>query len=82
MSKLPNLSDPTEKFTDWERFQSLASELISPKVEINKRLEADFTASIPSAYRLATSMITLLDINNDLPGLHQLLEYKQRLREM
>jgi hypothetical protein len=23
-----NLSDPVEKFTDWEKFQSLASELI------------------------------------------------------
>jgi hypothetical protein len=32
--KIRNLSEPTEKFTDWERFQSLASELISPKIEI------------------------------------------------
>jgi hypothetical protein len=26
-----NISDPVNKFTDWERFQSLAYELISPK---------------------------------------------------
>jgi hypothetical protein len=32
--KIRNLSNPIEKFTDWERFQSLASELISPKIEI------------------------------------------------
>jgi hypothetical protein len=30
-----NLSDPIEKFTDWERFQSLASDLVSPKIQIN-----------------------------------------------
>jgi hypothetical protein len=30
-----NLSDPVDKFTDWERFQSLASELISPRIRIN-----------------------------------------------
>jgi hypothetical protein len=32
--KIRNLSEPIEKFTDWVRFQSLASELISPKIEI------------------------------------------------
>jgi hypothetical protein len=30
-----NISAPLEKFTDWERFQSLASNLISPRLEIN-----------------------------------------------
>jgi hypothetical protein len=30
--KFRNLSDPIEKFPDWDRFQSLASQLISPKV--------------------------------------------------
>jgi hypothetical protein len=48
-----NLSDPVEKFTDWKRFQSLASELISPRIQINSEEEADkaacnFTASIGS----------------------------------
>jgi endonuclease V-like protein UPF0215 family len=29
------ISEPLEKFTDWERFQRLASNLVSPRVEIN-----------------------------------------------
>jgi hypothetical protein len=33
--KIRNLSVPIEKFTDWDRFQSLASELISHGIEIN-----------------------------------------------
>ncbi|PNF41415.1 hypothetical protein B7P43_G14387 [Cryptotermes secundus] len=85
--KISNLSEPIEKFTDWERFQSLASELISPKLEINSGVEADkaardFAASIASAYRLSTSKVTLSDINNDLPGLDRLIKYKQRLRKL
>jgi hypothetical protein len=39
--KIRNLSKPVEKFTDWERFQSLASELISPRIEINSGVEAE-----------------------------------------
>jgi hypothetical protein len=71
--KIRNLSEPIENFTDWERFQSLASELISPRIQINSGVEADkaardFTASIPSAYRLSTSKVTLSNINKDLPG--------------
>jgi hypothetical protein len=85
--KIRNLSDPIEKFTDWDRFQSLASELISPKIEIKTGVEADkaardFSASIASAYRLSTSKSTLLDLNNDLPGLDRLLKHKQRLRKL
>jgi hypothetical protein len=58
------ISKPLEKFTDWELFQSLASNLISHRVEINSGVEADkaacaFTATIASAYRLSTSKITL-----------------------
>jgi hypothetical protein len=34
--KIRNLSEPVEKFTDWNRFQSLASELISKKSELNR----------------------------------------------
>jgi hypothetical protein len=33
--KIRNLSEPTEKFTEWDRFKSLASELISQRIEIN-----------------------------------------------
>jgi hypothetical protein len=48
--KIRNLSEPIEKFTDRDRFQSLASELIAPRIEINSGVEADkaardFTAS-------------------------------------
>jgi hypothetical protein len=28
-----SLSDPVEKFTDWDRFQSLASDLVSPRIQ-------------------------------------------------
>jgi hypothetical protein len=52
-----NISAPLEKSTDWEQFQSLASNLISSRIEINSGVEADiaaraFTASIAS--RLST----------------------------
>jgi hypothetical protein len=82
-----NLSDPVDKFTDWEWFQRLASELILPKIQINSEEEADkaardFTASIASAYRIATSKITLLDINKDIPGMENLLKHKLRLRKL
>jgi hypothetical protein len=65
--KIRNLSKPIQKFTDWDQFPSLASELISPKIEINSGAAADkavrdFTASIASAYRLSTSKVTLSDI--------------------
>jgi hypothetical protein len=82
-----NLSAPAEKFTDWERFRSLASNLISPSIEINSGVEADnaaraFTASIASAYRLSTCKITLADLNSDLPGLDRLLKYKKKMRKL
>jgi hypothetical protein len=72
------ISAPLEKITDWERFYSLTSNLISPRIEINSGAEADkvahvFTASIASAYLLSTSKITLSELNNDLPGLDRLL---------
>jgi hypothetical protein len=46
-----NLSNPVEKFTDWKRFQRLASEINSPRIRINSEEDAnkgarDFTASI------------------------------------
>jgi hypothetical protein len=67
-----HISDPVDKFTDWERFESLASELISRRIQINLREEADkaareFTASIALAYRVSTSKITLSDLSKDLP---------------
>jgi hypothetical protein len=49
-----SISAPFEKLTDWEQFQSLASNLTSPIIEINSGAEADkvactFTASLASA---------------------------------
>jgi hypothetical protein len=49
--KIRNILESIEKFTDWNRFQSIASELIIPKIKINSGVEADkagrdFTASI------------------------------------
>jgi hypothetical protein len=57
-----NLSDPVGKFTDWEQFQSLSSELISPRIQVNSVEEADkaahdLTVSIALVYRLSTSKI-------------------------
>jgi hypothetical protein len=86
--KTKNLSESVEKFIDWKRFQNLDSQLIAPRIEINSEEEADkvvrdFTASIASAYRLSTSKIRLLGINNhDLSGLDRLLKHKQRLRKL
>jgi hypothetical protein len=44
------------KLTNWDRFKSLATDLISPRTEINSGIEANkaacnFTASTASAYR-------------------------------
>jgi hypothetical protein len=66
--KIRNLSEPNEKFTDWERFQRLASDLISPRLENNTAVEADeaareFIASIASAYRLSTNKVTISEVN-------------------
>jgi hypothetical protein len=82
-----NGSTPLEKFTDWERFQSLTSLLISPRIEINSGVETDkvarsFTAFIVSAFCLSTSKITLTDLNSYLPGLDRLLKYKKRMRKL
>jgi hypothetical protein len=82
-----NVSVPLDKFTDLEQFQSLASNLILPRIEITSGAEADkvaraFTASFASAYRLSTSKITLTELNNDLPGLDRLSKYKKRMRKL
>jgi hypothetical protein len=76
------LSEPAEKYTNWERFQSLGSDLISPRIEVNPGVDKaarDFTASVASPYRLSTSRVTVSDTNSDLPGINRLLNYKKRL---
>jgi hypothetical protein len=75
------------KNSDWERFQSLATDLVSPRIQINSGVEADtakreFAASIASAYRLSTSEIIVSGLKNYLPGLDRLLKHKQRLRKL
>jgi hypothetical protein len=81
------LSDPLEKFTDWERFQYLVYNLISLRIGINSGVEADkavleFIASIASAYRLLTSKIKLSELNCDIPGFDMLLKHKKRFRKL
>jgi hypothetical protein len=51
--------DPVEKLRDWELFQSIASELMSPNFQIRSSCKTDgaargFAASIASTYRLST----------------------------
>jgi hypothetical protein len=79
--------EPLEIFTNRERFQSLASNLISPGKEINSVLVADksareFTASNFSEYRLSTSRAKFSHRNHDHPGLDRLLKHKRRLRKL
>jgi ribosomal protein L20 len=85
--KIRNLSERIEKFTDWNRFQSLASELTSPKIEIDLGVEVDkavrdFTAFSALVYTVANSKVTLSVINNYIPGLDGLLKHKRRLRKL
>jgi hypothetical protein len=81
------LSNRGDKFTDWEWFQRLSSELISPNIQINLREEAhkvacDFTASLTSAYNLSTCKLILSHLNKELPGLESLLKHERRLRKL
>jgi hypothetical protein len=57
-----NLWDPGDKFTEWERIQSLASELIEPRIQMNSedqtdKTARDFTTSIALAYRLSEAKL-------------------------
>jgi hypothetical protein len=61
--------DPVEKFTDWDRFKSLASALVSPRVEINSCIEA-------SAYKLSTKT-TISGRNYCSYSLERLLKHMQ-----
>jgi hypothetical protein len=75
------------KNSDWERFQNLASNLISSRTEINSGAEADkaaleFTASIVSVYRLSTSKVKLSEPNSDITGLEELLKQREKLRTL
>jgi hypothetical protein len=85
--KAREILDPVEKFTDWERFQSLTSALLSPRIKINSCTETDkaarnFAASVVSEYRLSTETTTISDSNLDPSGLDQLPKHKQRLGKL
>jgi hypothetical protein len=74
-----DISAPVEIHTDLERFQNLASDLISPGTQIHTPEDAEkaarnFAAPIASAYRLSTHKITLSELNDELPELDRLLE--------
>jgi hypothetical protein len=45
---------PVKKLTDWELFQSFASELISQNIQIDSHNEADKAAPVASTYKLPT----------------------------
>jgi hypothetical protein len=82
-----DISAPIEIHTDWERFQSLASDLISPTIQIHTFEDAEeaackFAASIASAYRLSTYEITLSGLNEEVPELDRILQLKHRLRKL
>jgi hypothetical protein len=69
------LSERLEVLTDWEGLHDFASNLISPRIDINSGVEADkaaleFTAS---TYRLSASEIKLSELNSDIPSLGRLL---------
>jgi hypothetical protein len=82
-----NVSNQAKKFIDWEWFQSLVSELISPRSQINSGEEGDkaaydLTDSTASAYRMSTNKLIVSNLNKVLPGLDQLLLQKQKLRKL
>jgi hypothetical protein len=78
--------DPAEKLTDWELFQSLASELVSPNIQIHSSNEAnkaacDSAASIASAYRISTRKTSILDRKYEIPQLDHLLKHKRKFKK-
>jgi hypothetical protein len=83
-----DISVPVEINTDWERrFQSPASDLISPRIQIHTFQDAEeaaskFAASRASAYRLSTNKITLSELNEELPDRDCFHQLKQRLKKL
>jgi hypothetical protein len=71
-----NLSDTVDQFTDWERLQMLAAELISPRIQINSRKDLRPLSIRRIDYR--QNKITISNLNNDLPGQESLLKHKRR----
>jgi hypothetical protein len=79
--------DPVEKLTDWEMFQNLTPEHVSPNIQIHSSDEADKAAqdlsvSTASAYRLSTRKATILGWKYEIPGLDKLLKHERQLRKL
>jgi hypothetical protein len=81
--------DPVEKFTDWELFQSLASELASPNIQIQIHFSneadkeaRDFAVTVVSAYRLSARKTTILDRKYEIHVLDALSNYIKKLRKL
>jgi hypothetical protein len=80
-------STPVEIHTDWQRFQCIASDQISPENQIHtledtEKAARNFAAFIASAYKLSTHKITLSELYEELPELDRLLQLKHRLRKL
>lgn len=84
MFRVRGYSGPVEKFTNWEWFQSLASDLISLESKLGqvRSVWGCVWIYLAPVCRLATSKITLLVIHVDLPSLDHLLKQILRLRKM
>jgi hypothetical protein len=78
--------DLVEKFTDWERFHSLTSKLVSLRLQINiseraDKVVFDFTASVAAAYWFPKKN-TVSESNFHVTGLDCLLKHKERISRL
>jgi len=69
-----------EKFTDCKQLQSLASELVSLRLQTDCWRGWQSRSWLYSlAYRLSTSTVALSVLNDNVPSLDQVLKHRQRL---
>jgi hypothetical protein len=62
-----NISESVEKLANWQWYEVVASDILSPRIEVISWEEADkpadlFTISTASPYELSTSKLILLDL--------------------
>jgi hypothetical protein len=77
--------NPVEKFTNWEQFQSITYELISPNTLLHSSNKADkaardFAASLASTYTLSTIKTIISNTKYEIPSLLRLLNYRRKFR--
>jgi hypothetical protein len=82
-----NISASIEIYTDRLWFQSLASDIISPRTQIHtfedvEEAAHNFTTYIASAFRLSTHKFTISELNEELPERDSLLQLEHRLRKL